>query len=149
MVNKIKYCPGCLRTFEQISLEGCGSQRCPEYAFISHKKLEEKIAKKKEFKILLESFAKDNIMKFKTKNKTIYHVSTDVYGEQDFFFDEDGNLLHWWDKNDANFRGEYMNPLFEKLGIKIEKGNWIDNKFYSKIRKVLKDCGASEKDFNK
>jgi len=27
----IYYCPGCLRTSDQVDKEGCGSQRCPDF----------------------------------------------------------------------------------------------------------------------
>lgn len=79
--------------------------------------------------------------------KTIYHVNVEVFGEQDFFFDDDGKLIHWWDRNDADYRNEYMDPLMKELGIKVKSGNWSDKRFKSQIKEILIDCGASEEEF--
>jgi hypothetical protein len=79
--------------------------------------------------------------------KKIYHAFCEIFGEQDFFFNEDFKLIHWWDKNDATWREEYMNPLMEKLGIKINNIELTDKRVYSIIKDVLISCGADNSDF--
>jgi hypothetical protein len=36
-------------------------------------------------------------------------------------FDEDGYLLGAWYLNDAQWRGEYLNPFIRALGFKVER----------------------------
>ena len=53
---------------------------------------------------------------------TIYHVwieDDNDLGEYDAFFDEEGNFIHGWDGNDANYRNEYMDPLMQALGVTV------------------------------
>jgi len=57
--------------------------------------------------------------------KTITHIclgDNDV-GDVEGFFDEAGNLIHSWAMNDASWRSEYMDPLLEKLGIRVVGGD--------------------------
>jgi hypothetical protein len=54
----------------------------------------------------------------------LIHLSTcDEDGEHDAFFDTDGNLIHHIDMSDAQWDDEYMSPLFQKLGIEVERVN--------------------------
>ncbi len=79
--------------------------------------------------------------------KTIYHIRAANGGEMDFFFDAKGKMLTWWDLNDANYRDEYMNDLFKKLGYEVKTANQQDKRFAKQIKQVFLDCGATEADF--
>lgn len=81
------------------------------------------------------------------KTKIIYHVNAEICGEQDFFFDEKGKLLHWWDRNDADYRKEYMNPLFDALHISVVEAKWDEPLWKDIVKSIIIDCGASEADF--
>lgn len=70
--------------------------------------------------------------------KTIYSICVK---EMDFFFDEDGKLLSYWQLNDAQYRHEYMGPLFKSLGITVKFPEWQDAKFQKPIVKILKKTG--------
>jgi hypothetical protein len=67
----------------------------------------------------------------KTKlTKTLYVGNApDVEGE--IFWDDDKNIITGIHDNDANFRDEYFEPLFNHFGIKIKRvkklPNWITN----------------------
>lgn len=52
--------------------------------------------------------------------RTFYLVSvtSDEVGEVQGFF-EDGKLVHSWDCNDGNWRGEYFDPILEELGAEV------------------------------
>ena len=82
------------------------------------------------------------------KMKTIYHVEVCLFGEQDFFFDAKGKLLDQWDKNDAQWRGEYMQPLFKQLGYQVEEAEWDDPRWKETIKQQLAELGASEEELN-
>jgi hypothetical protein len=91
--------------------------------------------------------AKKKAKKVKAKLTTIYHISTCIWGEQDWFFDADGKLLAQWDRNDADYRHEYMGPLFRKLGYEVKVvTNERDPRFYPAIKEELIAYGASEED---
>lgn len=85
-------------------------------------------------------------MKKKKNTRTIYHVGVELFGEQDFFLDENGEVLACWDLNDAHYRREYMNPLFEKLGISVEEAEFEDPRFCEKIKECLREYGWDEED---
>jgi hypothetical protein len=59
---------------------------------------------------------------------TIYieSVCDDDVGEVEGAFDENGNVLDIWSSNDAQWRHEYFNDTFQKLGINIEHGKYED-----------------------
>ena len=72
-----------------------------------------------------------------TKMKTIYHVFIDD-SEAEGFFDEKGKLLDYWYLNDADWRSEYFNPVFKKLGIEIKQPSYkLEIKLQTKLRKVV------------
>lgn len=76
------------------------------------------------------------------KTKTIYHVES---ANVEFFFNEKGKMLHWWNQSDANYCAEYMNPLFSALGFKVEEAN--DERFKDTIKHILlEECGFQESD---
>ncbi len=66
--------------------------------------------------------------------RTIHHVFIEDC-EVEGFFDENGKLLDYWYCNDADWRGEYFNPVFRKLGIDI-KGP--PDPLYSKLQRKLR-----------
>jgi hypothetical protein len=81
--------------------------------------------------------------------RVAYYIYVDWFGENQFFFDFHGNLLHWWSCNDANYRHEYMNPLMSKLGVQIvpmDKNERAD--FKLKIQDELRKHGATDEDFS-
>lgn len=70
---------------------------------------------------------------------TVYHVfveDDDILGEFEAFFDANRNYLHGWSANDANYRHEYMDPLFSKLGINVVNVNPTIT-YKDKIKKAL------------
>ena len=56
----------------------------------------------------------------------VYHVVLEESAEAEAWFDESGVLLAGWTKNDAHWRGEYMDPLLEALGHEIQGVYEID-----------------------
>jgi hypothetical protein len=48
----------------------------------------------------------------------LFHVYLEDY-EAELWFDNKGDYLYGWACNDANWRGEYMNPLMERLGFSV------------------------------
>ncbi len=60
--------------------------------------------------------------------------------EMQFFLDENKKLITCWCCNDANYRHEYMQDLFEHLGYKMvyEKSSNVINE----IKSVLTDVGC-------
>jgi hypothetical protein len=80
--------------------------------------------------------------------KIIYKVYACWFGEVEFFFDTKGTLLHYWWMSDAVWRGEYMNPLMEALGVKVEHAEANDPRFVAKVKEILAEMGASEEDFD-
>lgn len=59
--------------------------------------------------------------------KTIYYgyfnyEDDEQWGEMDAFFKASSklSLITWWDNNDANYRSEYMSPLFKHVGVEIK-----------------------------
>ncbi len=85
-------------------------------------------------------------MKSGFKYKKIYHIYLEDYGEMDFFFDQKYKYLHHWNRNDADFRDEYMNPLFEKIGFEIVEADFEDKRFHDKIIKALEESGVDTED---
>lgn len=63
-------------------------------------------------------------------------VYSQDYGEIEGVFDENDNLIHTWDCNDATWRHEYFNPLLEKLGFKVIDS--FDKKLIKKLIKAWK-----------
>jgi hypothetical protein len=63
-------------------------------------------------------------------------VYTEEWGEAEAAFDEKGEMIHYWSCNDATWRGEYFEPLFEHFGI--EFGDDTDNKLTEKFEAYLK-----------
>ena len=52
----------------------------------------------------------------------IYYAYSDNY-DSEGFYDDEKDLITFWSLNDANFRIEYMNPLFQRLGVEIENAD--------------------------
>jgi hypothetical protein len=44
-----------------------------------------------------------------------------IYGEIDIFFDKDNNILGINNTNDADWRHEYFNGIFGKVGVAISQ----------------------------
>ncbi len=80
------------------------------------------------------------------KNRTIYHVYTEVFGEYDFFFDEDGDELAHWCRNDTSWSHEYMDPLLKKLGYNIKRPEQLSKKIANQIECILMEDGATKED---
>lgn len=68
--------------------------------------------------------------------------------ETQFFFDEKGKLLQWWNTNDANYRSEYMGPLFKSLGINMQYIEYNDTRIYKIVKRELKKQGYSNEDID-
>lgn len=79
--------------------------------------------------------------------KIIYCIFTNWFGENQFFFDDYGNLLGWWTCNDASWRHEYMNPMMKALGIDVRTAQDTDPRFEDKIQAILREHGATDEDF--
>ena len=76
--------------------------------------------------------------------KKLYHTE---WFDFNFFFDEDFKLIHQWSCNDAQYRHEYMSPLFEKLGYEMKFIDPENKKVKQVIIEVLKNFGYSDEDF--
>lgn len=76
--------------------------------------------------------------------RTIFHVNLDDDG--DVFFDEAGEMLASWYANDANYRAEYMKPLFTRLGIDVQSATAQDPRFNAQIVELLKGYGHCDED---
>ena len=80
--------------------------------------------------------------------KKIYNVCCYVSCEMEFFFNEKGELLDYWNLDDAIYCHEYMSGLFKKLGYKvIVDVKWTDERWKNTIKKILIKSGATEEDF--
>ncbi|MGZ4849842.1 MAG: hypothetical protein ACXV2C_00520 [Candidatus Bathyarchaeia archaeon] len=76
-------------------------------------------------------------------NITIVYDTENVYGENEAAYDTDtGELIHWWNCNDASWRGEYLEPLFEHYGFTF--GNDPKGVFEEKFRDYLRKEYADE-----
>lgn len=76
-----------------------------------------------------------------TPNRVINHLSVcdDDIGEMDAFFDEDVLIAHWAN-NDAMYRHEYMQYLFEYLGVtinQVDEGSRLGKKLLKKLKEVV------------
>lgn len=61
-----------------------------------------------------------------------------VYGENEGAYDVDtGELIHSWSCNDATWRGEYLEPIFEHFGFEFV--NDVDGYFENKFREYLRE----------
>lgn len=83
--------------------------------------------------------------------KIIYMVYTERCGETEGVFNEAGECIHYWWCNDANWRGEYFNPMFEELGIKIldserEMGQEKYDQLVEKLLAKIKEDGHDFED---
>jgi len=72
------------------------------------------------------------------KKKTLYFVCS---CECEFFFDAKFTLLSFWYRNDADYRPEYMNPLFDNLGFTVEN---VESRKFLEIFKIVKEHLANE-----
>ena len=52
---------------------------------------------------------------------TIYIISTERFGESQFVFDDKFKLIDGWQRNDADYRDEYMSGFLKHLGIQVKK----------------------------
>jgi hypothetical protein len=68
--------------------------------------------------------------------KTLYFVCS---CECDFFFDAKFKLLSFW--YDADYRPEYMDPLFNKLGFTVEQ---VESRKFPEIFEIVKEHLANE-----
>lgn len=65
----------------------------------------------------------------------LFHAQYEDEFEAEGFFDEKGKMLQGWHGNDANWRGEYMDPLLEKLGYEVVYSS--DPKLKKKLKKAF------------
>jgi hypothetical protein len=81
--------------------------------------------------------------------QSLYHVKVNVCGKHDFFFDGDGNLIHWCNTGKFHFHIEDLEPLFTAIGyIIVDIEDYKDEMVFATIKKTLKTIGAKAKDFN-
>lgn len=77
----------------------------------------------------------------------IYYVYYNEEFEYQAFFDENYNYISGWNMNDANWRPEYMNGLFVKLGIEVVR-TWkypeIEKILLSKLNRLFIEWGLNE-----
>lgn len=59
-------------------------------------------------------------------SKVIYIEYTEEVGEVQGAFDENGDLIHIWSMNDANWRNEYLDPILEHFDIEVRSGVYVD-----------------------
>lgn len=64
------------------------------------------------------------------------YLYVEEFGEMDAFFDGD-RVVHYWFGNDANYRPEYMNKLFEYGGIHIKHATGV--KRIAKLKQLLRE----------
>lgn len=84
--------------------------------------------------------------KVNTMKTRIFHVYSERYEAEAFFVN--GEMLHYWHCNDANWRPEYMNPLIEKLfGHRYDiKTIWEDSKLHEIFEKYLEETYGYERE---
>lgn len=72
--------------------------------------------------------------------RTVYtYYSEEEYGEVQAFFDEKFKIITAWSCDDANYRSEYMDPLFEAVGVKMV--HLPANKFEMADKAIKKEFG--------
>jgi hypothetical protein len=72
----------------------------------------------------------------------IYHVAyCGDFGEADAFYNEAGELIHWWSNDDASWSGEYMGPLMEHVGVEVLDGT---RKMQTHFKKHMKELFGDE-----
>lgn len=76
----------------------------------------------------------------------LVHVyNEEIYGECEGMYDADtGELIHSWNCNDASWRGEYLEPIFEHYGFNFQ--NDPKGKFHNKFQEYLKEFYCSDED---
>ena len=72
----------------------------------------------------------------------LVHVyDEEIYGECEGFYDADtGELIHEWNCNDATWRGEYLEAVFEHYGFNFL--NDPGDKYHAKFQAYLKETYA-------
>jgi hypothetical protein len=73
------------------------------------------------------------------KQKTLYKFFyCGAYGEIDAFFviDKKLELFYWWSCGDAIYRSEYMDPLFAKVGVTMQR---LPEKFQNKAARLIEE----------
>ena len=66
----------------------------------------------------------------------IQYVEHDDYGCFDMYFDEAGNFLDLNYDNDADWRHEYFDPIFDKIGVTIKKGDFPEEYINNILEKL-------------
>lgn len=66
--------------------------------------------------------------------QTVYHI---YVSDTQWFFHEDGTFITGWSVNDAQFREEYMGPLFAAFDIEFEQVGAGDERFEEFAQKVI------------
>lgn len=73
----------------------------------------------------------------------IHVYDEEIYGEIEGFYDADtGELIHEWNCNDASWRGEYLEAIFEHYGFVFlddPKDIW-----HTKFQEYLKETYADD-----
>jgi hypothetical protein len=73
--------------------------------------------------------------------KRIYCIESH---ELQFFFGEDGEMLHWFCCNDAYYRHEYMDGLMKKLGVEVVSKEAGDHRFKFAMRQVFEQLSIDD-----
>lgn len=76
----------------------------------------------------------------KKELQVIYETWIEDYDFQAFFSmsGQTISFLGGWSGNDASYRPEYMNPVFEKLGITVKS---LPQKFHAKATQIVDESG--------
>ncbi len=71
----------------------------------------------------------------------IVSVENDEIGEVEGMFDENKELIHWWSRNDANWRSEYFAPILEYFGYKeVDKNpKSLNKKLVEEVKKIYEN----------
>lgn len=68
----------------------------------------------------------------------LVHVyDEEIYGENEAFYDADTDeLIHEWNCNDASWRSEYLEPIFEHYGFNFL--NDLNDKYLTLFQEYLR-----------
>lgn len=77
----------------------------------------------------------------------IYHIGYEGdHGEIEGMFNEGGEILGCWSRNDGNWRSEYFDGFIESLGHTIDYDAWKNKKKFHKQcqQEMLRYTGCIE-----
>lgn len=67
----------------------------------------------------------------------VQYFQSDRYGYGDLYLSESGEVLGLVYENDGDWRHEYFNPIFKRLGVKIIKGKLDEAQVEELLRREL------------